>query len=68
MITLPVRSGDGSIWGSLTGVLDLQQLAGRFSEYTHAGFLVTLFDGSGWEHLVELRSFARGRRVDKYVG
>jgi HD-GYP domain-containing protein (c-di-GMP phosphodiesterase class II) len=47
ILTLPVRSGDGSIWGSLTGVLDLQPLADRFSEYTHAGFLVTLFDNNG---------------------
>ncbi len=43
----PLRSADGVVWGSLTGILDLVALERRFDENAHAGFIVSLFDENG---------------------
>ena len=43
----PLRSADGVVWGSLTGILDLAALERRFDENAHAGFIVSLLDGHG---------------------
>jgi putative nucleotidyltransferase with HDIG domain len=45
--SFPLRSADGVVWGSLTGILDLGALEQRLEENAHAGFVVSLLDASG---------------------
>ena len=56
----PLRSPDGDVWGSLTGTLDFSALELRFEESALAGFIVTLFDDTGWV-LVSTHPRLRGR-------
>ena len=58
--TYPLRSSSGVVWGTLTGVLDLVTLERRFDENAHAGFVVSLVDGSG-RVLVSSHPRLRGR-------
>lgn len=46
VMAFPLRSKDGEIWGSLTGVLDLSPLQDRFSS-TYAGLIVSVVDDRG---------------------
>jgi HAMP domain-containing protein len=61
IFALPLRSGNGSIWGALTGILDFKPLEDRLVDYTHLGVLVTLFDDKG---VVVASSDPRLRRRD----
>jgi putative nucleotidyltransferase with HDIG domain len=56
----PLRSATGVVWGSLTGVLDLDALERRFDENARAGFIVSLFDENGLV-LVSSHPRLRGR-------
>jgi putative nucleotidyltransferase with HDIG domain len=56
----PLRSADGDVWGSLTGVLGLDVLERRFDENARAGFIVSLFDETGLV-LVSSHPRLRGR-------
>jgi HD-GYP domain-containing protein (c-di-GMP phosphodiesterase class II) len=47
VLAFPLRSRDGSIWGSLSGVLDLAPLQDKLAANTYSGLLVTVVDGSG---------------------
>jgi putative nucleotidyltransferase with HDIG domain len=58
----PLRSADGIVWGSLTGVLDLVALERRFDVNAGAGFIVTLFDEDG-HVLVSSHPRLRGRNL-----
>ena len=60
----PLRSADGDVWGSLTGVLDLEALALRFDENARAGFIVSLFDANGLV-LVSSHPRLRGRDLSQ---
>jgi len=62
VFAFPLRSPDGEVWGSLTGVLDLGALEPRFQDSAVAGFIVTLFDGSGTV-LVSSHPRLRGRNI-----
>jgi putative nucleotidyltransferase with HDIG domain len=58
--SFPLRSADGVVWGSLTGVLDFAALERRFDENAHAGFVVSLVDDTG-KVLVSSHPRLRGR-------
>ena len=60
----PLRSADGDVWGTLTGVLDLEALALRFDENARAGFIVSLFDANGLV-LVSSHPRLRGRDLSQ---
>jgi putative nucleotidyltransferase with HDIG domain len=62
IFAFPLRSPDGEVWGSLTGVLDLAALNRRFQYSAQAGFILTLFDGSGTV-LVSSHPRLRGRNL-----
>jgi HD-GYP domain-containing protein (c-di-GMP phosphodiesterase class II) len=47
IIAYPLRSGAGAIWGTLTGVVDLEPLRAKVSSPTYAGLLVSLVDRAG---------------------
>ncbi len=47
VLGFPLRSPNGSVWGSLIGILDLGGIEPRFTDSALAGFIVTLFDGRG---------------------
>jgi len=61
IFAFPLRSPDGSAWGSLIGVLDLQVLERRFMENARAGFIVSLFDDHG---SILVSSHPQLRRLD----
>lgn len=58
--SFPLRSEDGVVWGSLSGILDLAAIEHRLEENAHAGFVVSLLDGSG-RVLVSSHARLRGR-------
>ncbi len=47
ILTFPLRSPGGMVWGSLQGVLDLGTLAARLQDNSFAGLLINIVDRSG---------------------
>ncbi len=47
VLSYPLRSAGGDVWGTLTGVLDLEPLRDRVSSPTYAGVLVSVVDRKG---------------------
>jgi HD-GYP domain-containing protein (c-di-GMP phosphodiesterase class II) len=62
VIALPLESATAGTWGALTGVLDLEPLASRFSDSSAAGLLMSLIDARG-DVLVSSHPESRGRNL-----
>ncbi|MFV2072536.1 MAG: HD domain-containing phosphohydrolase [Thermoanaerobaculales bacterium] len=47
LLAFPVRTRNGEVWGSLTGILDLAPWQARLTDNVYTGLLVSLIDPNG---------------------
>jgi putative nucleotidyltransferase with HDIG domain len=47
IFAFPLRSRDGVVWGTLTGVLDLAPLQAKLADNAYSGLVVSLIDDNG---------------------